>query len=542
MRRRLLLQERCGSVENLRAKPKAPEIPPAELARLLEQFFADHPRAAVLEDGRVLYEMAKASYSLSAEQGRCVLHLWSEERNTVRTVVGLDARKERLRIQVRRLGTQRPQSMEVVRDRDQRTPAARALCRTRYLQLLERLLVRHFHGYKIEGLRSAMDLEHSFGPAYARGLLVRGQECWAIIGVNAAESPATIDGVLTLGILWLAYCRQHNAEKRVCHGLKVLLPAGSGATVRARMAWLHRDLAQWELYEVEEASEEVERIDATDQGNLKMRMVHAFNSEAALARAEPGLARIMRLLPAGAPGRVTIAARSADQVGVCLHGLEFARVRQGYAVDSFVRQANVTFGAGANETPLCEETEGLFTQLTQRLFHSRHPAGSARDPLFRLQPEAWLESTLADDLAQIDQSLGGQSLYHQVPAFASADRAMLDLLTVTRTGRLAILELKADEDLHFPLQGLDYWIRVYWLQQQRTANGAGELERNGYFPGVQLQLQSPILYYVVPALRVHPSMDVVLQHFSPAIPWRLIALNESWRVERKIVFRKRSSE
>jgi hypothetical protein len=529
-------------VENLKEKPKGPGLSPVELARLLEQFFTDHPRAAVLEDGRVLYEMAKANYSLSTDQGRCVLHLWSEERNMVRTVVGLDARKERLRIQVRRLGTQRPQALEVVRDRDQRTPAARALCRTRYLHLLERLLVRHFNGYKIEGLRSAMDLEHSFGPAYARGLLVRGQECWAIIGVNAAESQATIDGVLTLGILWLAYCREHSAEKRVCYGLKVLVPAGAGATARARMAWLHRDLAQWELYEIEEASEEVERIDATDQGNLKMRMVHAFNPEAALARAQPGLEHILRLLPPGAQSRVTLAARSADQVGVCLHGLEFARVRQGYAVHSFVRQANVTFGAGANETPLCEETEGLFGELTRRLFESRHPQGSARDPLFRLQPEAWLESTLAGNLAQIDGSLGGQTIYHQVPAFASADRAMLDLLTVTRAGRLAILELKADEDLQFPLQGLDYWIRVHWLQQQRTANGAGELERNGYFPGVQLQSQSPILYYVVPALRVHPSMDIVLQHFSLAIPWRLIALNESWRMERKVIFRKRSIE
>ncbi len=94
------------------------EFSPAELARLLEQFFSDYPRAALLEDGRVLFEMAAAHYTISAEHGRCVLHLWSEERNMVRTVVGLEARKETLRIRVRRLGTQRPQSLEVVRDRD----------------------------------------------------------------------------------------------------------------------------------------------------------------------------------------------------------------------------------------------------------------------------------------------------------------------------------------------------------------------------------------------------------------------------------------
>src|SRR5580658_1311637 len=108
--------------------------------------------------------MTVAHYSISSEHGRCVLHLWSEERNMVRTVVGLEARKETLRIRVRRLGTQRPQSIEVVRDHDLRTPATRTLSRTRYLQLLERLVNRHFNEYKLEGLRSAMDLEHSFGP------------------------------------------------------------------------------------------------------------------------------------------------------------------------------------------------------------------------------------------------------------------------------------------------------------------------------------------------------------------------------------------
>jgi hypothetical protein len=514
-----------------------PEFSPAELARSLEQFFVDHPRAALLEDGRVLFEMTAAHYSISAEHGRCVLHLWSEERNMVRTVVGLEARKETLRIRVRRLGTQRPQSLEVLRDRDQRTPATRALSRTRYLHLLERLLPRHFNEYKVESLRSAMDLEHSFGPAYARGLLVRGQQCWALIGVNAEESQATIDGVLTLGILWLAYCREHGAGKRVCRGLKVLLPAGCASTTRARMAWLDRELAQWELYEVG-ADEHLESIDTADQGNLKMRLVHAFNPEAALERAHDGVARILHLLPPDMRSRVTIGARSAHEVTLSLYGLEFARVRQGFVSDSFKRQCNLTFGAGANETPLQEDTEAVFADLMQRLFANRYPGGSTRNPLFRLQPEAWLQSTLSGDLTQIDDSLGVHTIYHQVPAFAAADRAMLDLLTVTRHGRLAILELKADEDLHFPLQGLDYWIRVHWLQQQRSSSGKGELEQNGYFPGIPLLPHSPLLYFIVPALRVHPSMDTVLQHLSPAISWTLVALNEGWRNERKVVFRK----
>ena len=34
-------------------------------------------------------------------------------------------------------------------------------------------------------------------------------------------------------------------------------------------------------------------------------------------------------------------------------------------------------------------------------------------------------------------------------------------------------------------------------------------------------------------------MDTILQHLSPAIPWTLVALNEGWRTERKVIFRKR---
>jgi hypothetical protein len=72
------------------------------LARELESFLAEHPGAAVLEDARVLFDMREARYALSAEHGRCVLQLWSEERNIVRTVSGLDVRKDALRLQVRR--------------------------------------------------------------------------------------------------------------------------------------------------------------------------------------------------------------------------------------------------------------------------------------------------------------------------------------------------------------------------------------------------------------------------------------------------------
>jgi hypothetical protein len=519
------------------------ETSAAELARALEEFLAEHPRAAVIEDGRVVFEMSTAKYSLSAEYGRCVLHLWSEERNIVRTVAGIELKNGTLRLQVKRFGQVKPQLLQLVTDRDQRTPTSRAAARTRYMRTLERVLARSFADFNVEGVSTAMDLEHSFGPAYARGTLVRGRTAWAVIGVGREEAQSTIDGVLTLGVLWLAYCREHGGGKRLFEGLKVIVPHGTSETTRARMAWMNPALAKWELYELDEGTDELVRLDPADQGNLEIRLAHAFDREAALQRARASMERVFSLLPREASGRIEVTPRSAAEVAFVLYGLEFARVRYGMAANSFARRDEITFGAGAHETALTPETEELFRELVGRLLQSRHPGGSMRDPLYRLRPEGWLESALRRDLTEIEPEVVAEHVYSQVPAFAAGDRGMLDLLTVTRGGRLLVLEVKADEDLHLPLQGLDYWLRVRRLQGDFAQTGGRDsLRRHGYFPGIELAGLPPLLHFVAPALRIHPANETVLRYLSPEVEWTLIALDEHWRERRRVVFRKRCGE
>jgi len=514
-----------------------------KLAHTLEMFLAEHPRAAVIEDGRVLFEMTAAKYSLSAEYGRCVLHLWSEERNLVRTVAAVEAKNQALRLHVKRFGQVKPQLLQIVPDRDQRTPSSRAAARSTYMRMLERVLARHFPDFNVEGVRSAMDLEHSFGPAYARGTLVRGNSAWAIIGVGSGEAQATIDGILTLGILWLAYCREHGAGRRLFEGLKVIVPQGTSEATRARLAWMNPALAKWELYELDELTDELLQLDPADQGNLDVRLAHAFDREAVLDRSRASIDHVFGLLPRSASGKVEVWPRSSTEIAFLLHGLEFARVRHGVAANSFARRDEITFGAGANETALNEETEELFTELVGRLLDSRHAGGNVRDPLYRLQPERWLESVLRRELHEIEPAIVPGYVYSQVPAFAAGDRGMLDLLTVNRAGRLLVLELKADEDLHLPLQGLDYWLRVRRLQgESLPTGGKHSLHRHGYFPGVQLSAAPPLLHFVAPALRIHPANETVLRYFSPQVEWTLIALGENWREQRNVIFRKRSAD
>src|ERR1035438_9527786 len=87
---------------------------PQRLAQSIEEYLTDHPAAALLEDGRVLFDMRTAHYAVTEQHGRCLLQLWSDERNLVRTVVDAQERAQCLRLMTRRMGAAKPQALELV--------------------------------------------------------------------------------------------------------------------------------------------------------------------------------------------------------------------------------------------------------------------------------------------------------------------------------------------------------------------------------------------------------------------------------------------
>src|SRR5580698_10163543 len=392
-----------------------------QIATALETFLAEHARAVVLEDGKVLFDMREAKYRLATEHGRCTLHLWGEERNLVRRVTATTIRNGVLRLSTHRFGQTKPQTLELVADRDRRTPSTREATRVKYLRVLERVLSRSFPECKTDAFRTAMDLEKSFGPAYARGSLVRGSQAWAVIGVNEEETQATVDGILTLGVLWLHHCRESGDGRRVYQGLKLIVPRGMAMLTLSRMAWLNANVAQWELWELDQKSEELEQRDAADHGNLTTRLMHAPNEQAAQERFAESRQRVMALVPQTMREVVEQRLRSGTELAFLLHGLEFARVRMGYSGNSFNSAQEITFGAGTNETPLTAENEDDLRELVARLFARRIAGGDKRDPLYRMQPERWLESSLRRNVEPLDAHLDPAHVYTQVPAFAAAD-------------------------------------------------------------------------------------------------------------------------
>src|SRR5262249_16202696 len=155
-------------------------------------------------------------------------------------------------LSVRRFAKARPHKLEICRDRDFRTASAKKAARSRYARLLERVLRRHTPDWTLDkpGLGTSMDLERSFSPVYARGLLRKGRSSFAVLGVNQQETQSAVDAALTFGLLWLEACREREADRSAVEGLKLFVPQRRSATLQIRMAHLNRSAAKFQIVEL----------------------------------------------------------------------------------------------------------------------------------------------------------------------------------------------------------------------------------------------------------------------------------------------------
>jgi hypothetical protein len=132
------------------------------------------------------------------------------------------------------------------------------------------------------------------------------------------------------------------------------------------------------------------------------------------------------------------------EVWLRFHGLPFARWDDG----------RVFFGISDAREELSAGSRFALKRQVNDLEVHRHPlATDTRHSLYRAQAERWMESIVREGVTRVDAALDQRFVYTQVFANAGGEHGILDLLTVTRSGRLAIIELKASEHIHLPLQG-----------------------------------------------------------------------------------------
>ena len=507
----------------------------AEIERALAELAKSGPLEAH-ENGRRLAGLADGlRYEVRPQGATPLLHLWSEPesgsqtsahsgaqtdvqndaRNMVRRVVGIaEESDDHLSLEIQRFGRSRPEVLEI-RVAGRERPVGK-IRRESFGERCLAILQNQFADEAVESLTTAARLENSLSGCYARGMVRRGSTAWAVLGVSAEESAATLDASLTAGLLWLAQARRRAAGPAVA-GLRLLLPAGAAMNAAARRRKALDPGVQIELYELDEKRGTARRFDGAGGGNWATHFVPRREAEAILSAAAADIAPVIALGANGALARQAIqASASADARSVVLRfrGLEFARW-----------DANgIVFGLGLRREALTARTQPLLVALLRQLDVHRHPkAHETTHALYRAQPERWLETLVEEDPTRVDPRLDPHNIYRQVPAVTGGERGVLDLLGVTREGRLAILELKAGEDLQLVMQAADYW---------RSVNGhleQDDFRRYGYFEGIKLSTAPPRIFLVAPALRFHPATNTLLGFLRPEIEVMRVGVQENWR-------------
>jgi len=487
-----------------------------ELRASLKDLFATGP-IEIRENGGRTTPLAPLSWEVRGATDKPLLHLWAENCNVTRRVLAIsDQSRERIMLAVERFGKTAPDRMEIVHLDFKRNP--KQVSREDFCDQLRRILAEKFPDETVERLSIAADLEHSLSRIYARGITRKGAIHGAFLAVPEAESQDAIESILTFALLWLERARQSSGRRTISF-LRLILPEGKTASLSHQLNSLDPRLPI-QVYELDSHHhEQVELIDFRSNGNVNNWLVPRRESELLMGRASSDLARIVALAPdAISPHAIP----HEQEVILRFRGLPFARWKDG----------QIFFGSGAFWQELCHRNDHELQQLILNLKSFRDPSSTdLRHPLYRAQAERWMQTMVMRDVRRVDIALDPAHVYEQVIAKSGGQHGVLDLLAVTNSQRLAILELKATENPDLPLQAADYWQRIRHHQAQ------GDLARYGYFPDLRLQTAPPIVYLVAPALRFHPSTETLLRYLSPEMEIIRVGLAESWRRGLRVVMR-----
>jgi hypothetical protein len=497
---------------------------PADLSRLkyeLELFLIGGD-FDLYEEQQYVSTVAAGQTEADVSFGKLILSCWGDGWSRSWRVIGGQATSGSLRLDcTKRMGMTR---CVVELRRGAEATESTALSRTEYAARLGKIIESNLPDFRVERAIIARDDRRCLSGVYVRLTLKAHGKTIAGIGVGDCEPQPAVDAALAAGIIWLEELRR---KHRRVDRLALFVPRGRAATIATRLTAVQLQAASVSLYEVDEASGATGPIAAFDQGDLSDAM-RRMARRALWPRdhtLDPEVYTLVDSVVQLAPD-VIETSRRGGYIIASIRGLELARIS--------IRRKRVEFGADENRQRLGGanrvQLERLVADAMKRRTADR---GNRNDLLFRAQPERWLESLIRRDVSAVDATLDQRYVYFQVPTYRGEQRSYIDLLSVTSQGRLVILELKVVEDLEFPFQALDYWLRVEWHRLR------GDFQRRGYFKGLTLADSPPLLYLVAPLFRFHATTGLIGACVSSRVPLFRIGINEDWRSGVKVLSRER---
>ena len=489
------------------AVPADPKI----LLEKVERFLGTCRQPSVIEPGDPPLPLRDDSFRLSPHGPRLLLEAWSGERNLVRRIMEVTEESPRvLVLTVERFGGKAGRMLLLDLDQPLNTEKLRKCGREVLREQFRVWLSRQFPGWRIAELTTGPDLRRTLSPVYPRAMLAKGSS--RIAAICAPADKAQADSALAFGLIWLDYLRRRE-HPRLVGGLAIFLPLGSETSTLLRSKFLNPSFGQVIVFRYDQEGFEHE-ADPEDTGNLMERLQPLQSVPAEPVAQTEIWAHRISLLPDVEAVDVVGFARSFR-----IHGLEFARLAAG----------NLTVGVDRKRVARSlDDCERVARELAR--WRSPEPE-EAHHPWYMRKPEAWIESQVRQNIQTIDPGFDAAPVYGQISAVAGRERGVLDLLARDRTGRLAVLEIKATKDPTLPIQALDYWIRV------RAHAIRGEFESGGYFPGRFLSRQPPRLLLIAPALEFHSTTETILRFLSEEVSVERIGLSVEWHRKLRVVER-----
>jgi hypothetical protein len=477
---------------------------------------------AISEENFGTLDLSHSEWRLSRAYGKLIFEAWNEARSFHCRIEGISYRdRGRLAVVVRKPGGRESAIIEFHDAASARSDAAKTAA-SEFKRQVQALLSRAYPGWIFSRLSNRTDREHSFSSWYVRGYAKRGRSAMAVIALADNGQAAVSDAVLAHGLIWFSWLRQ-NYPGLIFSELKIILPPAAVSLTAHRAIFINPALAKLSILEWGSPGDPLREVDLHDFGNVETRLVPRRHVESVFSRHREILAEfigqeadLLDLFPGPSPNSTSI-----RYLGLTVGHIE------GHVAP------RIFFGLDGREREASEVSRSESLELVRQVIKGRTSRkGESADPAYAQHPERWLESLLVRDITKIDPALRPRPFYQQVPAFTGADRGIVDILGVTAAGRLAVIELKLDEQINLPMQGLDYWLRVKWLNER------GQFGMHGYFPGIELSRQPPLLYLVSPAFRFHASNQPVLRFFDSSIEVIVAGINQPWREGVKVLFRR----
>jgi hypothetical protein len=533
-----------------------PAIASAE--RVIRELLNVHAEWFFMQDGGAPLALANSEFDFSIAHRRLIFSSWTEAGSRSWRITAWEWTGEKLLLQAaRRMGADLATLELVPRASAKAIVASIAAARQarceRLAQIASEALAAKGSGAKIERAVLSPGMRRDQPGRYARIVLRRPHERLAVTATVAQSDARNVDSLFSSALLWFTRLRQ-SPKRPFIEKLLMIVEHQILEATRQRHVLLRDELRQRiELFEIRGSSPTRGPQTGSPAGVGAVREGARLNANESCEQLEPvrpferkhlWRKRLARFPPvkdpetteraqeiiAYAPHAIDVVASRHGQT-LRYHGLPFARLRR------VLDRDRVWFGIEGSRRCLLDE---YYREDWQKLLLdlAEHRNASARDRrhwLYRAAGEAWLESILRRDISKLDPGLIVAPLHAQFRTSHGGPTGArpIDLLALRHDGRLAVIELKVNEDREHVFQGIDYWRRVEAHRRR------GHISSAKLFGEREISDESPLVYLVAPTLRFHSSFATLAKTITPDVEIYRFDINEDWRAGVRVVRRER---